>query len=61
MGTQAIESDDTSSVKPDAAIQHLEKAVLESPPETITPVADHVTAKTWLVIFVTFGLSSYAG
>jgi hypothetical protein len=33
-------------------LQQNEKAITESPVESVEPIAEHVTAKTWLVIFV---------
>lgn len=56
METQTMERDDTSSTKTGDIIQHHEneKGLTESPVELVSPVAEHVTAKTWIVIFVSF-------
>lgn len=56
METQTIERDDTSSTKPGDMIQHHEneKELTESPIESVSPDPEHVTAKTWIVIFVSF-------
>jgi len=54
MAHQTIKGEDTSLSKTDDIIdlQEKEKADTESPIESIVPLAEHVTAKTWLVIFV---------
>jgi hypothetical protein len=62
MATQTItdiEQDDTSTSKSGDIVQHQEneKSLTESPVESVNPSAEHVTAKTWLVIFVSFLLS----
>lgn len=56
-----IERDETSSTKPGDMIQHHEneKELTDSPVESISPVAEHVTAKTWIVIFVGFYLQEF--
>jgi hypothetical protein len=61
METQTIERDDTSSTKPGDTIQHHEneKELIESPVESISPAPEHVTAKTWIVILVSFCLAIY--
>jgi hypothetical protein len=61
METQMIERDETSSTKPGDMIQHHEneKELTDSPVESISPVAEHVTAKTWIVIFVGFYLQEF--
>ena len=53
MAVQTHEQDDpTKSGDVISSQIENEKPLSESPVESITPEADHVTAKTWLVIFV---------
>ena len=60
--TQNIETDDTSMSKNgDIAHHENEKALSDSPVESVNPDAEHVTAKTWLVIFVSLLSSVHTG
>lgn len=56
MEQHTIEMDDSSFTKSGDVIQHQEneKDLAESPVESVSPASDHVTAKTWIVIFVSW-------